>query len=417
MVKITPGHFEYYANVVGINLGSTNSYLSVLGFTGDKHTPIVINKFPSVVHLKSGSDPGNTVYDLMRLIGRSFDDPIVQKDIKRNELCGFPWPYKIVRSPPNVVAYGNKDLAWVKTSYGHLCSPVLMLQNFLANMKQTAGSYIGHGNFVNGAMFALPRAKISSSMIKAINEAAYEAGLVNNGFIFQSTAAAIAYGLHNKEECRFFAVVDLGARTFNVSIIERVDSKPCFKTKGYAMGDLFLGGEDFDNILMEYLVSEAKKGNGFTTTKDIPLLALQKFRRLAEQAKLELSSASEIKITLPPITSTDDASRGIEKYICIGLTRSKFEGLASNLIERIKGECLSCLEEACITARDVDEVVLVGGMARVPMVERVVKEIFGKTPCRGSIAPDEAVALGAISAAVHDKCMGIHDDDLWTLFD
>ncbi|PIA58091.1 hypothetical protein AQUCO_00500196v1 [Aquilegia coerulea] len=403
-----PGHFESIGSVIGIHLGSTNSYLSVLEFEGNKQIPKVIKKFPSVVHLKSGDNPENVIYGFKRLVGRNFDDPIVQKEMKRNEFLPFPLPYKIVKSPSNASA-------WVKTSYGHLCSPVTMLQGFITNMKETAESYIGKKNVVTGAIFTSPRAKFTLDVLKATEKATNMAGLVRVGTMFESNAAAIAYGLHNKEEGRLFAVVDLGGRTFDVSIMERVNSRPCFKPKGHAMGDIFLGGEDFDNVLMEYLVSEAMKGNGLTTTKDIPLLALQKFRLLAEQAKIQLSSASETEITLPPITSTDDASKGVEKHISIRLTRSKFEGLVSNLIERIKFECWNSLADAGVTARDVDEVLLVGGMARVPIVERSVTEIFGKSPCRGLVAPDEAVALGAITDVLHQRCFGIHNDDAWTL--
>ncbi|KAF5177683.1 Chaperone protein dnak [Thalictrum thalictroides] len=379
-------------NHFAINLGTTNSYLAVMG-EGDT-SPKFIQKVPSVIHLKADSHPINTIYGFKRLIGRRFDDPIILKEMERE----VSLPYKIVKPP-------NGYDAWVETSYGHLCSPIKMLHGFSVRMKETAQSYLGHDSEISGFVYTFP-AKFSVLEVKAMMEAGKMAGLNQGNFIYEFSAAAISYGLHKKEEGFLFAVVDLGGRTLDVSILERrLLYATGFKLKGPPLCDMFLGGEDFDNALVDYFVSEAS--NGLTTAKDIPLSSLQRLRRVAEQAKLQLSFTFETEVNVPSI-SRSDAPDGTVRDLHLTITRSKFESLVKNLIERIKHHCQKCLKDAGITSSDIDEVILVGGMARVPIVEKVVTEIFGKSPSKGEVDPDKAVVLGAAYAAVHRECLGLH---------
>ncbi|KAF5201970.1 Chaperone protein dnak [Thalictrum thalictroides] len=385
-------------NHIAINLGTTNTYLSVLE-EGNNHNnnPKIIQKIPSAVQLKSGSSPINTIYGFKRLVGRSFDDPIIQKEIKRNELLPIPLPYKIVRCP-------NANQPWIETSYGHICSPSIMLERYLKKMKEMAETYLGGNSVVSSAILTFPP-NVSALELKATRIAAHNAGLSHGCFIIEPTAAATLYGLHEKKEGSLVAIVDLGGRTLDVSVLERVSTMPCFKLKGPAISDMFLGGEDFDNVLMEYLVS--KLGNDVIINKDVTWSAIQRLRQVAEQAKKQLSSAYETEITLPSILPSD-ASGGDGRDLKITVTRPKFESLVCNLIDRIRIHCHNCLKEAGITAKDIDDVLLVGGMARVPIVEKVVTEMFGKSPSRRGINPDEAVALGAVAAAIHTRCLGLY---------
>ncbi|PIA58088.1 hypothetical protein AQUCO_00500194v1 [Aquilegia coerulea] len=383
-------------NYIAINLGTTNTYLSIFEEGKNNNNPKVIQKIPSAVQLKSGSSPINTIYGFKRFIGRNFDDPIIQNEIKRNEQLSIPLPYKIVRCP-------NANEPWIETSYGHICSPSKMLHGYLKKMKEMAETYLGDNSVVSTAVLTFP-ANVSALELKATRLAAQNTGLDNGVFIIEPTAAATIYGLHEKKEGSLVAVVDLGGRTLDVSVLERVPAMPCFKLKGPAISDLFLGGEDFDNVLMEYLASQA--GNDIISIKDVSSATLQRLLRVAEQAKKQLSSAYETEITLPSILPTD-ASGGEDRDLKITLTRTKFESLVSNLIDRIRIHCHNCLKGAGITAKDIDHVLLVGGMARVPIVERVVTEMFGKSPSRGGVNPDEAVSLGAAAAAVQTKCLGL----------
>ncbi|KZV38042.1 heat shock 70 kDa protein, mitochondrial [Dorcoceras hygrometricum] len=367
-------------DVIGIDLGTTNSCVSVMegknpkvieNSEGARTTPSVV-AFNQKGELLVGTpakrqavtNPTNTVFGTKRLIGRRFDDPQTQKEMKMV-------PYKIVRAP-------NGD-AWVEAN-GQQYSPSQIGAFVLTKMKETAESYLGKS--VNKAVITVP-AYFNDAQRQATKDAGRIAGLDVQRIINEPTAAALSYGLNNKEG--LVAVFDLGGGTFDVSILEI--SNGVFEVKA-TNGDTFLGGEDFDNTLLEFLVSEFKRTEGIDLSKD--KLALQRLREAAEKAKIELSSTSQTEINLPFITA--DASGA--KHLNITLTRSKFEALVSHLIERTRSPCKSCLKDAGISIKEVDEVLLVGGMTRVPKVQEVVSEIFGKSPSKG-VNPDEAVAMGA----------------------
>ncbi|KAK6121011.1 hypothetical protein DH2020_045248 [Rehmannia glutinosa] len=279
-------------------------------------------------------------------------------------------PFKIVRAP-------NGD-AWLEAN-GQQYSPSQIGAFVLTKMKETAEAYLGKS--VNKAVITVP-AYFNDAQRQATKDAGKIAGLDVQRIINEPTAAAL-YGMNNKEG--LVAVFDLGGGTFDISILEI--SNGVFEVKA-TNGDTFLGGEDFDNALLEFLVSEFKRTEGIDLSKD--KLALQRLREAGEKAKIELSSTSQTEINLPFITA--DASGA--KHLNITLTRSKFEALVNHLIERTKAPCKSCLKDAGISIKEVDEVLLVGGMTRVPKVQDVVAEIFGKSPSKG-VNPDEAVAMGA----------------------
>ncbi|KAG8072603.1 hypothetical protein GUJ93_ZPchr0006g45083 [Zizania palustris] len=299
------------------------------------------------------------------MIGRRFDDPQTQKEMKMV-------PYKIVKAP-------NGD-AWVETTDGKQYSPSQIGAFVLTKMKETAESYLGKS--VSKAVITVP-AYFNDAQRQATKDAGRISGLDVQRIINEPTAAALSYGTNNKEG--LIAVFDLGGGTFDVSILEI--SNGVFEVKA-TNGDTFLGGEDFDNTLLEFLVSEFKRTEAIDLSKD--RLALQRLREAAEKAKIELSSTAQTEINLPFITA--DASGA--KHLNITLTRSKFESLVNSLIERTREPCKNCLKDAGITTKEVDEVLLVGGMTRVPKVQEVVSEIFGKSPSKG-VNPDEAVAMGA----------------------
>ncbi|KAH9685154.1 70 kDa heat shock protein [Citrus sinensis] len=280
-------------------------------------------------------------------------------------------PFKIVNAP-------NGD-AWVEAN-GQQYSPSQIGAFVLTKMKETAESYLGKS--VSKAVITVP-AYFNDAQRQATKDAGRIAGLDVQRIINEPTAAALSYGMNNKEG--LIAVFDLGGGTFDVSVLEI--SNGVFEVKA-TNGDTFLGGEDFDNALLEFLVSEFKRTERIDLSQD--KLALQRLRESAEKAKIELSSTSQTEINLPFITA--DASGA--KHLNITLTRSKFETLVNHLIERTKAPCKNCLKDANITIKDVDEVLLVGGMTRVPKVQEIVTEIFGKSPSKG-VNPDEAVALGA----------------------
>ncbi|RRT67128.1 hypothetical protein B296_00004266, partial [Ensete ventricosum] len=287
------------------------------------------------------TNPTNTVFGTKRLIGRRFDDPQTQKEMKMV-------PFKIVRAP-------NGD-AWVEANGQHY-SPSQIGAFVLTKMKETAESYLGKS--VSKAVITVP-AYFNDAQRQATKDAGKIAGLDVQRIINEPTAAALAYGLNNKE-----------------GLIVKATN-----------GDTFLGGEDFDNALVEFLVDEFKRTEAIDLSKD--RLALQRLREAAEKAKIELSSTSQTEINLPFITADSSGA----KHMNITLTRSKFETLVNQLIERTKNPCKSCLKDAGINSKDVDEVLLVGGMTRVPKVQEIVSEIFGKNPSKG-VNPDEAVAMGA----------------------
>ncbi|RLN35876.1 heat shock 70 kDa protein, mitochondrial [Panicum miliaceum] len=363
-------------DIIGIDLGTTNSCVSVMegknpkvieNAEGTRTTPSVVafnQKGERLVGTpakrQAVTNPQNTFFGTKRLIGRRFDDPQTQKEMKMV-------PYKIVKAP-------NGD-AWVETTDGKQYSPSQVGAFVLTKMKETAESYLGKS--VSKAVITVP-AYFNDAQRQATKDAGRIAGLEVERITNEPTAAALSYGMNNKE--RLIAVFDLGGGTFDISILEI--SNGVFEVKA-TNGDTFLGGEDFDNTLLEFLVSEFKRTEGIDLSKD--RLALQRLREAAEKAKVELSSTTQTKMNLPFITA--DASGA--KHLNITLTRSKFEALVHQLIERTRDPCKNCLKDAGISTKDVDEVLLVGGMTR-----KVVSEIFGKSASKG-VNPDEAVAMGA----------------------
>ncbi|KAK1282248.1 hypothetical protein QJS10_CPB22g01525 [Acorus calamus] len=368
------------ADVIGIDLGTTNSCVSVMegknpkvieNAEGARTTPSVVafnQKGELLVGIpakrQAVTNPTNTLFGTKRLIGRRFDDPQTQKEMKMV-------PYKIVKAP-------NGD-AWVEMN-GQQYSPSQIGAFVLTKMKETAESYLGKS--VKNAVITVP-AYFNDAQRQATKDAGRIAGLDVLRIINEPTAAALSYGMNNKEG--LIAVFDLGGGTFDVSILEI--SNGVFEVKA-TNGDTFLGGEDFDSALLDYLVSEFKRMESIDLSKD--RLALQRLREAAEKAKVELSSTTQTEINLPFITA--DASGA--KHFNITLTRSKFEALVGHLLERTQAPCKNCLKDAGISAEEVDEVLLVGGMTRVPKVQQIVERIFGKVPSKG-VNPDEAVAMGA----------------------
>ncbi|MBB3808411.1 molecular chaperone DnaK [Pseudochelatococcus contaminans] len=367
--------------VIGIDLGTTNSCVAII----DGSTPKVIENAegsrttPSIVAFtddgerlvgqpakrQAVTNPDRTFFAIKRLIGRSFDDPLTQKDM------GLV-PYKIVRGP-------NGD-AWVKAGDKEY-SPSQISGFILQKMKETAEAHLGQP--VTQAVITVP-AYFNDAQRQATKDAGKIAGLEVLRIINEPTAAALAYGL-DKKAAGTIAVYDLGGGTFDVSILEIGDG--VFEVKS-TNGDTFLGGEDFDNRLVEYLADEFKREQGIDLRKD--KLALQRLKEAAEKAKIELSSAQQTEINLPYITA--DASG--PKHLALKLTRAKFESLVEDLIERTIEPCRKALKDAGLQPGSIDEVVLVGGMTRVPKVQEVVKQFFGKEPHKG-VNPDEVVAIGA----------------------
>ncbi|TKW33337.1 hypothetical protein SEVIR_2G227500v4 [Setaria viridis] len=368
-------------DIIGIDLGTTNSCVSVMegknpkvieNAEGARTTPSVVafnQKGERLVGTpakrQAVTNPQNTFFGTKRMIGRRFDDPQTQKEMKMV-------PYKIVKAP-------NGD-AWVETTDGKQYSPSQVGAFVLTKMKETAEAYLGKS--VSKAVITVP-AYFNDAQRQATKDAGRIAGLEVERIINEPTAAALSYGMNNKEG--LIAVFDLGGGTFDISILEI--SNGVFEVKA-TNGDTFLGGEDFDNTLLEFLGSDFKRTEGIDLSKD--RLALQRLREAAEKAKVELSSTTQTEINLPFITADSSGA----KHLNITLTRSKFEALVHQLIERTIDPCKNCLKDAGISTKDVDEVLLVGGMTRVPKVQEVVSEIFGKSPSKG-VNPDEAVAMGA----------------------
>jgi molecular chaperone DnaK len=309
-------------------------------------------------------NPENTIFGTKRLIGRKFDDPITKKEMQMV-------PFKIVPGP-------NGD-AWVE-ALGKQYSPSQIASFILQKMKETAGSYLGRD--VKKAVITVP-AYFNDAQRQATKDAGRIAGLEVLRIINEPTAASLSYGMDQKEG--LVAVFDLGGGTFDISILEI--SGGVFEVKA-TNGDTFLGGEDFDNVLLQYLVDLFKREQGIDLSQD--RLALQRLREAAERAKVELSSTTQTDINLPFITA--DASGA--KHLNVTITRAKFEQLTAHLIERTKQPCLDCLKDAGVSTKDIDEVLLVGGMTRMPKVQETVKEIFNKEPSK-AVNPDECVAMGA----------------------
>jgi molecular chaperone DnaK len=369
------------AKVIGIDLGTTNSCVAVM----EGSTPKVIENAegarttPSIVAFtddgerltgqpakrQAVTNPEKTFFAIKRLIGRTFADPMTQKDI------GLV-PYQIVKA-------GNGD-AWVSAD-GKQYSPSQISAFILQKMKETAESYLGQP--VTQAVITVP-AYFNDAQRQATKDAGKIAGLEVLRIINEPTAAALAYGL-DKKGSGTIAVYDLGGGTFDVSVLEIGDG--VFEVKS-TNGDTFLGGEDFDMRLVEYLADEFKKDNGIDLKKD--KLALQRLKEAAEKAKIELSSAVQTDINLPYITA--DASG--PKHLTLKLTRAKYEALVDDLIQRTIEPCRKALKDAGLAAGEINEVVLVGGMTRMPKVQEIVKQFFGKEPHKG-VNPDEVVAIGA----------------------
>src|ERR1700733_5993523 len=369
------------AKVIGIDLGTTNSCVAVM----EGSTPKVIENSegarttPSIVAFtddgerlvgqpakrQAVTNPERTIFAIKRLIGRSFDDPISKKDMSLV-------PYKIIRGP-------NAD-AWVAVD-GKQYSPSQISAFILQKMKETAEAYLGGP--VTQAVITGP-AYFNDAQRQATKDAGKIAGLEVLRIINEPTAAALAYGL-DKKKAGTIAVYDLGGGTFDISVLEIGDG--VFEVKS-TNGDTFLGGEDFDMRLVEYFSGEFKKEQGIDLTKD--KLALQRLKEAAEKAKIELSSATQTEINLPYITA--DASG--PKHLALKLTRAKFEALVDDLIQKTVEPCRKALKDAGLTAGEINEVVLVGGMTRMPKVQDVVKQFFGKEPHKG-VNPDEVVAVGA----------------------
>ncbi|HEY0331589.1 MAG TPA: molecular chaperone DnaK, partial [Rhodopseudomonas sp.] len=367
--------------VIGIDLGTTNSCVAVM----DGKAPKVIENAegmrttPSIVAFSDDGErlvgqpakrqavtnPERTFFAVKRLVGRRYDDPMVEKDKKLV-------PYKIVKA-------GNGD-AWVEAD-GKTYSPSQVSAFILQKMKETAEAHLGAK--VDQAVITVP-AYFNDAQRQATKDAGKIAGLEVLRIINEPTAAALAYGL-DKAKAGTIAVYDLGGGTFDVSILEIGDG--VFEVKS-TNGDTFLGGEDFDMRLVSYLADEFQKEQGINLRND--KLALQRLKEAAEKAKIELSSTTQTEINLPFIT----ADQSGPKHLTMKLTRAKFEALVDDLIQKTIDPCRKALKDAGLTAGEIGEVVLVGGMTRMPKVQEVVKQLFGKEPHKG-VNPDEVVAIGA----------------------
>ena len=369
------------AKVIGIDLGTTNSCVAVMdgknakvieNAEGARTTPSMVAFTDDGERLvgqpakrQAVTNPEDTLFAVKRLIGRRYADPTVAKDKKMV-------PFAIVE--------GSNGDAWVEAN-GEKYSPSQISAMILQKMKETAEAYLGEK--VEKAVITVP-AYFNDAQRQATKDAGKIAGLEVLRIINEPTAAALAYGL-DRNDGKTIAVYDLGGGTFDVSILEIGDG--VFEVKS-TNGDTFLGGEDFDMRLVEYFAAEFKKDQGIDLKGD--KLALQRLKEAAEKAKIELSSASQTEINLPFIT----ADKSGPKHLTMKLTRSKYESLVDDFVQRTVGPCQSALKDAGLTAADIDEVVLVGGMTRMPRVREVVKDFFGKEPHTG-VNPDEVVAIGA----------------------
>ena len=367
--------------VIGIDLGTTNSCVAVMegkapkvieNAEGMRTTPSIVAFADDNERLvgqpakrQAVTNPEKTIFAVKRLVGRRYDDPIIEKDKKLV-------PYKIVKA-------GNGD-AWVEAD-GKGYSPSQISAFTLQKMKETAEAYLGQK--VDQAVITVP-AYFNDAQRQATKDAGKIAGLEVLRIINEPTAAALAYGL-DKAKTGIIAVYDLGGGTFDISVLEIGDG--VFEVKS-TNGDTFLGGEDFDMKLVNYLADEFQKEQGIDLRKD--KLALQRLKESAEKAKIELSSTTQTEVNLPFITA--DASG--PKHLTMKLTRAKLEALVDELIQRTVEPCRKALKDAGISAGDINEVVLVGGMTRMPKVQEVVKQFFGKEPHKG-VNPDEVVAIGA----------------------
>ena len=374
------------SKVIGIDLGTTNSCVAVIenGVTkvienaeGARTTPSIVAYANDEILVGASAkrqavtNPKNTIYASKRLIGRKFTEQAVQKDIDL-------MPYKIIQAD-------NGD-AWVEAN-GEKLAPPQISAEVLRKMKKTAEDYLGHD--VTQAVITVP-AYFNDQQRQATKDAGRIAGLEVLRIINEPTAAALAYGVDKQDKKdRKIAVYDLGGGTFDVSIIElaNIDGDKQIEVLS-TNGDTFLGGEDFDQRIMDFLVDEFKKDNGIDLKKD--MLALQRLKDAAEKAKIELSSSAQTDVNLPYITADTSGP----KHMNVKITRSKLEQLVEDLIQRSIEPCRIAMQDAGVSANDIDEVILVGGQTRMPKVQEAVEKLFGKAP-RKDVNPDEAVAAGA----------------------
>jgi len=391
------------SKIIGIDLGTTNSCVAVIENGNSK---VIENSegartTPSIVAYTNGeilvgatakrqavTNPKNTIYASKRLIGRKFKEQAVQKDIDL-------MPYAIIEAD-------NGD-AWVKVNDDKLAPPQISAE-VLRKMKKTAEDYLGEE--VTKAVITVP-AYFNDSQRQATKDAGKIAGLEVLRIINEPTAAALAYGVDKQDKKdRKIAVYDLGGGTFDISIIEIANVEGDKQIEVLSTnGDTFLGGEDFDQRIMDYLVDEFKKESGVDLTKDV--LALQRLKDSAEKAKIELSSSSQTEVNLPYITA--DASG--PKHLVVKITKAKLESLVDELIQRSLAPCRTAMQDAGVTAADIDEVILVGGQTRMPKVQEEVEKLFGKAP-RKDVNPDEAVAVGA---AIQGAVLGGDRNDVLLL--
>jgi len=374
------------SKIIGIDLGTTNSCVAVIengtskvieNSEGARTTPSIVAYTPDEIIVGASAkrqavtNPKNTVYAAKRLIGRKFKEQAVQKDLDL-------MPYEIYEAK-------NGD-AWVKAQGKELAPPQISAE-VLRKMKKTAEDYLGEP--VTQAVITVP-AYFNDSQRQATKDAGAIAGLEVLRIINEPTAAALAYGVDKQDKKdRKIAVYDLGGGTFDVSIIEIADVDGDKQIEVLSTnGDTFLGGEDFDQRIMDYLVDEFKKEQGVDLKKD--MLALQRLKESAEKAKIELSSSASTDVNLPYITADANGP----KHMNIKITRAKLEALVEDLINRSLAPCRTAMQDAGVSASDIEEVILVGGQTRMPKVQEEVEKLFGKAP-RKDVNPDEAVAVGA----------------------
>ena len=391
------------SKIIGIDLGTTNSCVAIVengipkvieNSEGARTTPSVVAYTNNEILVGASAkrqavtNPKNTIYAAKRLIGRKFTEDAVQKDIDL-------MPYEIIQN-------GNGD-AWVKAGEQRLAPPQISAE-VLRKMKKTAEDYLGHE--VTQAVITVP-AYFNDSQRQATKDAGQIAGLEVLRIINEPTAAALSYGVDKSDKAdRKIAVYDLGGGTFDVSIIEIANVEGDKQIEVLSTnGDTFLGGEDFDQRIMEFLVDEFKKDSGIDLKKD--MLALQRLKDAAEKAKIELSSSAQTEVNLPYVTA--DASG--PKHLVVKISRAKLENLVADLVERSLAPCRTAMKDAGVTAADIDEVILVGGQTRMPKVQEAVEQLFGKAP-RKDVNPDEAVAAGA---AIQGAVLGGDRNDVLLL--
>ncbi|MEC9252165.1 MAG: molecular chaperone DnaK, partial [Pseudomonadota bacterium] len=374
------------AKIIGIDLGTTNSCVAVVDGTdarvienaeGDRTTPSIVaysDKGEVLVgqsaKRQAVTNPDHTLFAVKRLIGRKFDDEVVQRDIKMV-------PYQIVKA-------SNGD-AWVQAKDEQIAPPQVSAE-VLKKMKRTAEEFLGDS--LTEAVITVP-AYFNDSQRQATKDAGRIAGLEVRRIINEPTAAALAYGMDKQRGDSKIAVYDLGGGTFDVSVIEiaEIDGEHQFEVLS-TNGDTFLGGEDFDLTLIDYLADEFKEQNGVDLHSDP--LALQRLKEAAEKAKIELSTSQESEVNLPYITADNTGP----KHLVVKVTRAKLEALVENLVERTIGPCRTAIDDAGLKVGDIDDVILVGGQTRMPLVQEKVSGFFGQEP-RKDVNPDEAVAMGA----------------------